>query len=224
MSHKVHPKIYRIKSIEDWLSRGFYRKKDLARNLEEDYRIREFLEEKLKDAGLAEIYIDRLPGVITCKVEVLRPGFVIGRGGEGAEKIVEKLKQIVAEVRKKHKISSNVPQEEIKLEVIEVRNPWIRASLVASWIAAQIEKRVPFRRTIKRALEKVMANKEVVGARIEVSGRLDGAEIARREWIQKGRLPRQTIRADIDYALKEAYCTYGVIGVKVWIYKGDKLD
>lgn len=222
MSHKVHPKIYRIKGIEDWLSRGFY-KKDIPRLLEEDLALRSFLEARLKDAGLAEIYIDRLPGRLTCTVEVLRPGFVIGRGGEGIEKLHNKLQNIIMRVRKKYG-AAQPEKGEVKLEVREIRNPWIRASLVGSWIAGQLEKRTPFRRTIKRALEKVMANKEVLGARIEVSGRLDGNEIARREWIQKGRLPRQTLRSDIDYSHKEAYCSYGVVGVKVWIYKGERVE
>lgn len=222
MSHKVHPKIYRIRGLEDWLTRGFY-KKDFPRLLEEDLAIREFLERELKDAGLAEIYIERLPGRLTCIVEVLRPGFVIGRGGGGIEKLHHKLQGIIMKIRKRYGQAQSEKQE-IKLEVRELRNAWIRSSLVAGWIAEQLEKRMPFRRTIKRALEKVMANKEILGARIEVAGRLDGNEIARREWIQKGRLPRQTLRSDIDYAHKEAYCSYGVIGVKVWIYKGERLD
>ena len=236
MSHKVHPKIYRIKGVEDWLARGFY-KKEFPRLLEEDLEIRKFLEEKLKDAGLAEVYINRLPGKLSVTVEVLRPGFVIGRGGENIEKLHQKLEGIVIKIRKRYglkdflsrkegsRAKAFLPQKEgVKLEVQELRNPWIRASLVAGWIAEQFEKRTPFRRTIKRALEKTITNKEVSGARIEVSGRLDGNEIARREWTQKGQLPRQTLRSDIDYAQREAYCSYGVIGIKVWIYKGEKLD
>ncbi len=224
MTHKVHPKIYRIKEIEDWQSRGFYGNK-YPLLLEEDTAIRTFLEKKLREAGLSEIIIERIPGKLIITIEALRPGFIIGRGGEGIEKIRQKLQTIINRIRKKHGLTQEQAlKDELRIEVKELRNPWIKASVVSRWIADQIEKRMPFRRTIKRALEKVAANKEVKGVRIEVAGRLDGAEIARREWIQKGRLPRTTLRSDIDYALAEAHCTYGVIGVKVWIYKGEKLE
>jgi len=110
------------------------------------------------------------------------------------------------------------------MEIKEVSNPWTSAELVGQWVAQKIEKRNPFRKTIKQAIEKVMANRNVKGVKFEISGRLDGVQIARKESLEKGRLPRQTIRADIDYALCEARCTYGTIGIKVWIYKGDKFD
>ncbi len=115
-------------------------------------------------------------------------------------------------------------ERKLKIEVKEVSNSWTSSVLVGQWIAQRIEKRMPFRKTIKQALEKVLANKEVKGIKIQVSGRLDGSQIARSEWLERGRLPRQTIRADIDYSLSEARCTYGTIGIKVWIYKGDKFD
>ena len=117
-----------------------------------------------------------------------------------------------------------VAPRQIKIDIKELKNPWIYANLVGQMAAQQIEKRIPFRQVLKRTMERVMQNKEVKGIRMEVSGRLNGNEIARKEWLRQGRMPRQTIRADIDYAKNEAHCTYGVIGVKVWIYKGEKFN
>mgnify|MGYP000362527574 FL=1 len=114
-----------------------------------------------------------------------------------------------------------LPKPELRLEIREVRKPWTSARLAVLWMAEQIERRIRYRRVLKQALDKIMANKEVKGARVQVAGRLDGIEIARTEWLKKGEMPRQTIRADIDYAQGEAYCTYGTIGIKVWIYKGE---
>ena len=119
---------------------------------------------------------------------------------------------------------NNEPKKEVRLEIREVKDIWSSAALSAQYIAQQIEKRVHFRRVLKQALSKIILSRQVKGARIEVAGRLNGAEIARREWLQKGRLPRQTLRADIDFAEEQAYCTYGTIGIKVWIYKGERFD
>src|SRR3989344_4349395 len=113
-------------------------------------------------------------------------------------------------------------KREIKIDIREIKNPWVSAMLTAQWAAQQLEKRIPFRQVMKMVLDRVMQNTEIKGVRIEISGRLNGVEIARKEWLKQGRMPRQTIRADIDYAQYEAYCTYGVIGIKVWIYKGEK--
>lgn len=225
MAHKVHPKAYRIKNIEDWASRGFYGK-FLPQFLKEDFTIREFLQKRLKDAGIGGITIERFPGKLTIIIEALRPGFIIGRKGEGVEQLRREIEKELEGVRRgSADLSQRMKKgEELKIEVKEVRNPWMHSSLVAQWVANQIEKRMPFRRCLKQAITKVSANKGIEGVRIEVAGRLDGIEIARREWLQKGRMPRQTLRADIDYAQAAAYCTYGVIGVKVWIYKGEKLE
>lgn len=223
MSHKVHPKIFRIRGIADWLSHGFYGEAP-RKYLKEDFIIREFLLKKLKEGSVEKVEIERYSNKIIAVIHSARPGIIIGRGGEGVEKLrVELLK----EVFKKNKLSLkewNELGKKLKLEIKEVSNPWTSAELVAQWIAQKIEKRTPFRKTIKQAIEKVMGNKIVKGIKVEVSGRLDGAQIARSEWLEKGRLPRQTIRADIDYALEEARCTYGTIGIKVWIYKGDKFE
>ncbi|MFA5013774.1 MAG: 30S ribosomal protein S3 [Candidatus Paceibacterota bacterium] len=223
MSHKVHPKIFRIRGIGDWLSHGFYGSVP-KKYLQEDYIIRSFLTKKLKESSVEKIEIDRFSNKTTVVINSARPGIIIGRGGEGVEKLRGEL---LKEIFKKNKLGLkelNEVAKKLKLEIKEVPNPWVSAELVGQWIAQKIEKRTPFRKTVKQALEKVMANKGVKGAKVEVSGRLDGVQISRKEWLEKGRLPRQTIRADIDYALVEARCTYGTIGIKVWIYKGDKFD
>jgi len=235
MTHRVHPKVYRIKEIKDWDSRGYYDKKT-AEYLEEDFRIREFLRKKLGKVGIEKIEIERFPNKINIIISSARPGLIIGRGGEGVEQLKRELEQKVLKkslVRKKEKEEKKAPasvyamagrEKETRIEIREIRNPWISANLSAQWVAQQIEKRVPYRRVLKQALSKISPYKEVKGVKIEVSGRLNGAEIARREWVSAGKLPRQTIRADIDYAKAEAHCTYGVIGVKVWIYKGEKFE
>ena len=217
MSHKVHPKSFRIKGTEDWNVRGFYGKK-MIQFLEEDLLIKNFLTEKLAEASVANIEIEHSANKLNIIIETARPGIIIGRGGGGVESLKQMIEQKIFEIKK------NNTKREIKIEIREVKNSWTSAPLVAQWAAQQIEKRVPFRQVLKRSIERVMSNKEVKGVRIELSGRLNGVEIARKEWLRQGRLPRNTIRADIDYNQTEAHCTYGVIGVKVWIYKGDKFE
>ena len=210
MSHRVQPKAFRIRGIEDWDSRGFY-EKDFALTLKEDLKIRGFLQKKIGKLGVAKIEIERFPAKINIIVWTSRPGLVIGRGGGGVEELK---KELEGKILKR--------KGECKIEIREVKSPWTSASLVSQWMADQVERRVRYRRVLKGALAKIMAQKGVEGARVGLSGRLNGVEIARREWLKKGRLPRQTIRADIDYAQNRAYCTYGVVGIKVWIYKGEK--
>ena len=213
MGHRVHPKAYRIREMADWDSRGFYR--EPAKLLEEDFKIREFLKKKLNRVGVEKIEIERFSNKLNIIISSARPGLIIGRGGEGIELLRKELEQKILEKKAEKK-------EELRIEVREIRDPWTSAGLSAQWVAQQIEKRVAYRRVLKRALSKITSHKEIQGARIQLSGRLNGAEIARREWLGSGKLPRQTIRADIDYAKAEAHCNYGVIGVKVWIYKGEK--
>ena len=225
MTHIVHPKVFRIKELTDWDSRGFYQK-NFPANLEEDFKIREFLGKKLGKIGVAKIEIERFPEKINIVISSARPGMIIGRGGGG----VEELKRELEAILKFTKTTTHPPlsrkrapeKRELKLEIREVKNPWASASLAGQFIAQQIEKRIHHRRVLKQALNKIMAVKGVEGVRIEVAGRLNGVEIARTEWLKRGKLPRQTLRADIDYAQARAYCTYGVIGIKVWIYKGEK--
>jgi len=214
MSHKVHPKAYRLKNLSDWDSRWLNSKK-IPQYLEEDFKIRGIVKEKIGKIGVEKIEIERFSGKVTIIISSARPGLIIGRGGEGVEDLRKEIEK---------KIFKTGAREKIKIEIKEVKDPWASAVLSAQWMIQQIEKRVPFRRVLKQAVEKVMTSRAVQGVRVEVAGRLDGTEIARREWLKKGRLPRQTLRADIDYAQETAHCSYGAVGVKVWIYKGDKFD
>ena len=217
MAHKVHPKSFRIKGTEDWNIRGFYGRK-MPQYLEEDFLIKDFLRKKLIEASVANIQIEHSANKLNVIIETARPGLIIGRGGNGIEALK---KEIENKIRRQIK---NKSKREIKIEIREIKNPWISAALVAQMAAQQIEKRIPFRQVLKKTIERVMTNREVKGIRIEAAGRLNGIEIARREWLGQGQLPRNTIRADIDYAQDEAKCTYGKIGIKVWIYKGDKFE
>lgn len=243
MSHRVHPKVYRLREANDWTSR-WQVKKNFSEYLEEDFRIRRFLEKRLKDCGIQDIEIEKFAGKVNVIINASRPGLIIGRGGKGVEELKNQLeKEIVKGMYKKKtdrksaavaaladsevqsmekRKNTDKKGKEIKIEIKEIREPWSKATLSSQWIASQLEKRLPYRRVLKQGLDKIMAYKFIKGARVEISGRLNGAQIARREWLKKGRLPRQTLRADIDYGTAQAYCTYGVIGVKVWIYKGDK--
>lgn len=212
MTHKTHPKVYRIRGMEDWLSKGFY-EKNFAQKLKEDFKIRKYIEEKIGSLHIEKIEIERSQTQLKVTIFTSRPGLVIGRKGEDIEKL---RKEIEEKILKR--------KGELKLEVKEVPNPWTSATLVAKWMASQVEKRVPYRRVLKTALSRIMSQKGVEGARVQLKGRLDGIEIARKEWMQKGRLPRQSLRSQIDYGEAEAFCTYGVVGAKVWIFKGEKLD
>ena len=225
MAHKVHPKSFRIKGTEDWNIRGFYGRK-MPQYLEEDFLIKDFLRKKLVEASVANIEIEHSANKIIVIIETARPGLIIGRGGEGVENLK---KEIENKIRKKitnKKVQGDVKvaPRELKIDIKEVKNPWISAALVAQMAAQQIEKRIPFRQVLKKTIERVITNREVKGIRMEVAGRLNGIEIARREWLGQGQMPRNTIRADIDYAQDEAQCTYGKIGIKVWVYKGDKFE
>ena len=217
MAHKVHPKSFRIKGTEDWNIRGFYGRK-MPQYLEEDFLVKDFLRKKLVEASVANIQIEHSANKLNIIIETARPGLIIGRGGEGVEVLK---KEVENKVKRKLKPKTI---RDIKIEIREIKNPWISAALIAQMAAQQIEKRMPFRQVLKKTIERVMTNREVKGIRMEVAGRLNGIEIARREWLGQGRMPRNTIRADIDYAHDEAQCTYGKIGIKVWIYKGEKFE
>jgi small subunit ribosomal protein S3 len=220
MAHKTHPKVLRIRNMDDWEIRGFYGKR-FPKLLEQDFFIRNFLLKKLSEAAIDSIKIERFPAKLNVIIKSARPGLIIGRGGSGAEDLKKELKIKLLALKKKR---NGVDIPEIRIEIQEVRNPWVSAALIGQAVEKQIIKRIPFRKVIKQSLDNIMENKEIKGAKIEIAGRLDGAEIARREWLKRGRLPRQTLRADIDYAMTPAYCTYGTIGIKVWLYKGDKFD
>jgi len=215
MSHRVHPKIFRIKNAEDWQSQWFG-EKNYKYNLEQDLQIRAFVKKTLKAAIINEVIIKRSANSVHIIVKAARPGIVIGRGGAG---IQELKKQIITKIFK-----GKIKGIDIKIDVEEIRKAETQANIIGQTIAEQLERRMPFRRVIKQTIEKVTQNPEVKGIKIVASGRLNGSEMARREKLMKGSLPLQTIRANIDYAQVNAYTIYGVIGIKVWINKGEIFD
>ncbi|MEK7542430.1 MAG: 30S ribosomal protein S3 [Patescibacteria group bacterium] len=224
MAHKVHPKIFRIKETADWHSRWF-EKNAYKETLREDYLMRSYITKKLKEAGVASVEIERFAGKISLIISTSRPGLIIGRGGSGIEELRKTIEKILEKDKKsRYREVKDNRKREIRLEIREIKNPWDSASLTAQWVVQQLEKRMPFRRVMKQTLGKVMANKHIEGAKVQISGRLGGADIARTEKLKMGRLPLQTLRARIDYALVEAKTKYGMIGVKVWMYKGEKFD
>lgn len=211
MSGTDSPISFRLGIGKTWDSRWFARKKnDFREKLKEDSLFRNLITEKLKNGGIAKIIISRLANTIIFDVYAARPGMIIGRGGRG----VEELKELV----KRHlKLKT-----EIKINIYEVSKPELNAVIVAENIAEAIEKRVSFRRVIKQAVERSM-QAGAKGVKVYLKGRLDGSDMARREWLKKGQLPLQTIRADIDFGKATAMTTYGTVGVKVWVYKGEIL-
>lgn len=211
MGQKISPISLRIGIIKDWPSRWFGGRK-YREYLKADLSVRTFLEKKLKNMGIDRIEIERGNDQFNVVIFSARPGLIIGRGGTG----VEELKKQIHTVLKK-----KVP---VRIEIQEVKNPELSARVMAESIAEQIEKRIPYRRLMKQSMAKIMGNKEAKGAKINLAGRLDGAEIARTEHMEQGSLPLQTLRAEIDYAKITAHTTYGTIGVKVWIYKGETFN
>ena|SRR3989344_4709432 len=221
MTHRVHPYIFRIGKTTQWKSRWFDRKYFVG-NLREDTFVREWLHARLRAAHIKDIEIERSPNTIHVIIQTSRPGILIGRGGAGAEDLKNQIKKRLATVRKRFKMPTR-PQE-LRLTIEEVRSPETHAPIAAQMIVDEIEKRIPFRRILKQSIEKISTARDVKGVKISLKGRLDGSEMARYEWLRKGRIPLQTIRANVDYAERTAHTTYGTIGVKVWIYKGDVFD
>ncbi len=213
MSKTVHPYGFRLGIIRDWKSRWFSTGK-FAQLLKADVLIREHLTKKLRGMYVEAIEIERTPAIFHIIIKTSRPGLLIGRRGEGTDKI----KKMIRDVFKK--IGTSVPRE-LKLSVDEVKAPETHSAIVAQMISESLEKRTPFRRTVKQMIDKVLMNKSVLGVKITVSGRLDGSEMSRTETFKKGRIPLQTIRADVDFARERASMSYGQIGIKVWIYRGD---
>lgn len=208
MGQKVHPNGMRLGIIKKWNSVWFANSKDFADHLDGDYRVRQFLMKKLIKASISRIIIERPAKSVRVTIYTARPGIVIGKKGEDVEKLRIKIAQI-----------TGVPAQ---INISEVRKPELDAKLVSESITSQLERRVMFRRAMKRSVQNAM-RQGAKGIKVEVSGRLGGAEIARREWYREGRVPLHTLRADIDYNISEAHTTYGVIGVKVWIFKGEIL-
>lgn len=214
MSHSVHPYSHRLGIIRDWKSRWFGINKSYRTSLKTDLIIREFLVKELRTFYLADIQIERNQKALKVTIRSSRPGMIITRSGDGVAKLSAK---ILALLKKRGVELTGI---ELKLDIEEVRNPESNAAIVAMMVAEGLEKRLPFRRVLKQTLEKVLASKEVKGAKIKLAGRLGGAEMARQEDLKKGQIPLQTLRADIDFAREKAHMTYGDIGIKVWIYKG----
>jgi len=208
VGQKVNPHGLRVGIIKDWDARWFAPKKEFANTLIEDYELRKYVKEKLFNAGISKIEIERAANRVKINIFTAKPGIVIGRGGAG----VDALKAEIEKVFKKSVI----------INIVEVKNPDIDAQLVAENIASQVEKRISYRRAMKQAMARAM-KAGALGIKTMVSGRLNGAEIARSERYHEGTIPLQTLRADIDYGFAEAHTTYGRIGVKVWIYKGEVL-
>ncbi|QJC37790.1 30S ribosomal protein S3 [Enterobacteriaceae endosymbiont of Donacia bicoloricornis] len=208
MGQKTHPNGLRLGITKIWNSIWFANTKNYANYLYSDLQVREFLNKKLIKASVSKIIIERPSKSIRVNIHTARPGIVIGKKGED----VEKLRKIISKI-------TGVPAQ---VNITEVRKPELEAKLVADIISAQLEKRIMFRRAMKRAVQNAM-RLGAKGVKVEVSGRLGGAEIARTEWYREGRVPLHTLRADIDFSLSEANTTYGIIGVKVWIFKGEIL-
>ncbi len=214
MPHNVHPYAHRLIIMRDWRSRWFGVRGQYASFLKCDVLIRELLLKKMRGFFVGGVEIERGRKSIRIVIKTARPGLLIGKSGEGIVKIKN---EILAFLKKENLIG----QEELKLDVEEVKSPEAHAAIVAQMIAESLEKRMPFRRVMKQTLDKVMANREVKGIKVYLGGRLGGAEIARAEKMKRGRVPLQTFRADIDFARERAHMTYGDIGIKVWIYKGE---
>ncbi len=215
MSHTVHPYSHRLGIIRDWKSRWFLVDKNYRTALKADLLIREFLTKQLRANYLGGIDIERNQKTLRVIIKTSRPGMLIGKAGDGVVKLREKVLRLLRENK------AIVVGQELKMDIEEVRSPESNAAIAAMMVAESLEKRLPFRRVMKQSIEKIMANKEVQGIRIHLGGRLGGAEIARSEDMKKGRIPLQTLRADIDFAREKAHMTYGDIGIKVWIYKGE---
>ena len=219
MTHTVHPYAHRLGIIRDWKSRWFAKTPaDYRMNVMIDATIRRFLKKRLRGMYITSVEIERTQKSIRITLKTSRPGLAIGRGGEGSQKLT---KEIETKIRESVK---NAPKTAVRLDIEEVRSPESQAPVVAYMVAEGLEKRQTFRRVLKQTVEKVMANRDVQGVRIGIAGRLGGAEMSRSEEIKRGRIPLQTLRADIDFAREQAYLPYGVIGVKVWIYRGDIFD
>ncbi len=215
MSHTVHPYAHRLGILRDWKSRWFGVDKKYREFLKGDVLMRQYLEKKLMEFFVADIEIERSKNIIRIVIRTSRPGMIIGRNGEGMDKLRKELKSFMI----KNKIFNQ--DIETKIEVDEIRSPESNAKLVGLMVRDALQKRMPFRRVLKQTVEKVMANRDVKGVRIRIGGRLNGADMARTEELKKGQIPLQTLRADIDFARIRATIPQGDLGIKVWIYRGE---
>jgi small subunit ribosomal protein S3 len=208
MGQKVHPIGFRLGITKEHKSCWYASKKQYPDLLQEDYKIRQYIEKNLNNAGISDVRIERKAAQIDLSVYTARPGVVVGRGGSGIEKLRTDLQILLNN------------QRQFRINVIEISNVDANASLMAEFIVGQLERRVSFRRVVRQAIQRAQ-KAEVQGIKIQVSGRLNGAEIARTEWLREGRVPLHTLRADIDYSYRTAKTIYGILGIKVWIFKGE---
>ncbi len=212
MGQKVHPTGFRLGIATDWTSKWYADSDQFADFLAEDLKIRDFLKQKLSQASVSRIQISRPAKSVAVTIHTARPGIIIGKKGEDIEKLRHEVASLVA-----------VHLNNVKINIEEIRKPELDSQLVAENIASQLERRVMFRRAMRRSVTNAM-RLGAEGIKINVSGRLNGAEIARNEWYREGRVPLHTLRANVDYGFAEALTTYGILGVKVWIYKGEVFD
>jgi len=212
MGQKVNPLGIRLGITRDWTSKWYAGRKQFPQHVYTDFRVRAFLRSRLAEASVSRIHLERAAKKVNITIQTARPGIVIGKKGEDIEKLRLETAKLLG-----------MAVADVRLNIAEIRKPELDAQLVADSIAQQIEKRVMFRRAMKRAVMSTMRS-GALGVKVRVSGRLNGSEIARTEWYREGRIPLHTFRADIDYGLSEAMTTYGVIGVKVWIFKGEVFD
>jgi small subunit ribosomal protein S3 len=212
MGQKVNPVGIRLGITRDWTSKWYAGKKQFPLLVHNDFRVREFLKKRLQDASVSRVQIERAAKKVNITIQTARPGIVIGKKGEDIEKLRTETAKLLG-----------MAVTDVRLNISEIRKPELDAQLVAESISQQIEKRVMFRRAMKRAVMSTMRS-GALGIKVRMSGRLNGSEIARTEWYREGRIPLHTFRADIDYGLAEARTTYGVIGIKVWIFKGEVFD
>lgn len=218
MSHTVHPYSHRLGIIRDWKSRWFSNGSKFRDNLRADTLIREYVEKQLQGMYVSGIEIERSQKTFRFIIKSSRPGLIIGRSGEGAEKLRNNIDKFM---KKNHLDDDSV---DLKIDIEEVRSPESDATIVALQVKEALEKRMPFRRILKQTVEKVMANRDVKGVRIRLGGRLNGADMARTEQLRRGQVPLQTFRADIDFARVKAQIPQGDLGIKVWIYRGEIFD
>jgi small subunit ribosomal protein S3 len=214
MGHKINPTSFRSGITKNWPVRWFF-KDGYAKYLKEDEAIRKTINTKIGQAGIASIEIERTQGNLRVLIRAARPGFIIGRGGKGMEDLN---KFIVKAIQKARGVATPV---KASINVEELKRSEVSSAYIAQQIAWDLERRMPFRRTMKKYLEQVQQNRDTKGVKVLLAGRLDGNEIARREWLSRGSLPLQTLRADIDYGTATAHTTFGTIGIKVWVYKGE---
>ena len=212
MGQKVHPIGIRLGITKDWASKWYADSKTFPVYIAQDHKIRQFIKKKLKDASVSRIHIERPARKVQITIHTARPGIVIGKKGEDIENLRRSVAQMI-----------DMSLADVRLNISEIRKPELDAQLVAEGIAQQLERRVMFRRAMKRAVTNTM-RLGAEGIKVKVGGRLNGAEIARSEWYHEGRVPLHTFRADIDYGFAESATTYGVIGVKVWIFRGEVFD